>query len=282
MPYPLICLGFQSDGAKMGIDLSGKVVIVTGGAKGIGEGCVQKFLDSNATVISFDLDKSSLANQNSKYANLESRFSSYVVDVSNERQVEDAVAKVLALYGRIDGLINCAGIQTYGSVTDTTEEIWDRTFNVNVKSMFLTAKHVAPVMIDQKAGSIVNISSVQSLMSQKTVVAYAASKGAINALTRASAIDLAISGVRVNAILPGSVDTPMLRTSAEMHRGEKSIEEVLSDWGAGHPLGRIAKSSEIGDLAVFLVSNESAFITGQSIVIDGGLSIQVPVILPGK
>ena len=115
-----------------------------------------------------------------------------------------------------------------------------------------------------------------------TVVAYAASKGAINALTRASAIDLAISNVRVNAILPGSVDTPMLRTSADMHRGEKSIEEVLSDWGAGHPLGRIAKSSEIGDLAVFLVSNESAFITGQSIVIDGGLSIQVPVILPGK
>ena len=282
MPYPLICLGFQSYGSKMGIDLSGKVVIVTGGAKGIGEGCVQKFFDSNATVISFDLDSSSLANQNSKYADFESRFSSQVVDVSNEAQVEDAVTKVLAAHGRIDGLINCAGIQTYGSVTDTTEEVWDRTFNVNAKSMFLTAKYVAPAMITQKAGSIVNISSVQSLMSQKTVVAYAASKGAINALTRASAIDLAISGVRVNAILPGSVDTPMLRTSAEMHRGEKSIEEVLADWGAGHPLGRIAKSSEIGDLAVFLVSNESAFITGQSIVIDGGLSIQVPVILPGK
>jgi NAD(P)-dependent dehydrogenase (short-subunit alcohol dehydrogenase family) len=282
MPYPSICLGFQSYGAKMGIDLSGRVVIVTGGAKGIGEGCVQKFLDSNATVISFDLDNSSLANQNTKYANFESKFSSQVVDVSNEAQVEDAIAKVLSTYGRIDGLINCAGIQTYGSVTDTTEEIWDKTFNVNVKSMFLTAKHVAPVMITQKAGSIVNISSVQSLMSQKTVVAYAASKGAINALTRASAIDLAISGVRVNAILPGSVDTPMLRTSAEMHRGEKSIEEVLADWGAGHPLGRIAKSSEIGDLAVFLVSDESAFITGQAIVIDGGLSIQVPVILPGK
>ena len=282
MPYPSICLGFQSYGAKMGIDLSGRVVIVTGGAKGIGEGCVQKFLDSNATVISFDLDNSSLANQNTKYANFESKFSSQVVDVSNEAQVEDAIAKVSSTYGRIDGLINCAGIQTYGSVTDTTEEIWDKTFNVNVKSMFLTAKHVAPVMITQKAGSIVNISSVQSLMSQKTVVAYAASKGAINALTRASAIDLAISGVRVNAILPGSVDTPMLRTSAEMHRGEKSIEEVLADWGAGHPLGRIAKSSEIGDLAVFLVSDESAFITGQAIVIDGGLSIQVPVILPGK
>ena len=266
----------------MGIDLSGKVVIVTGGAKGIGEGCVQKFLDANATVASFDLDESSLKSQSSKYSNLESRFSSQLVDVSNEVQVSTAIAKVLTSYGRIDALINCAGIQTYGSVSDTTEEIWDKTFNVNVKSMFLTAKHVAPTMIAQKSGSIVNISSVQSLMSQKTVVAYAASKGAINALTRASAIDLAIDNVRVNAILPGSVDTPMLRTSAEMHHGEKSLEEVLSDWGAGHPLGRIAKSSEIGDLAVFLASKESAFITGQSIVIDGGLSIQVPVILPGK
>ena len=266
----------------MSIDLSGKVVIVTGGAKGIGEGCVQKFLDAKATVTSFDLDEVSLKSQSSKYSNLESRFSSQLVDVSNEVQVAAAISKVLALHGRIDALINCAGIQTYGSVTDTTEEVWDKTFNVNVKSMFLTAKYVAPIMIAQKSGSIVNISSVQSLMSQKTVVAYAASKGAINALTRASAIDLAIDNVRVNAILPGSVYTPMLRTSAEMHRGEKSLEEVLSDWGAGHPLGRIAKSSEIGDLAVFLASNESAFITGQSIVIDGGLSIQVPVILPGK
>jgi NAD(P)-dependent dehydrogenase (short-subunit alcohol dehydrogenase family) len=282
MLYPLIHLGFQSYGAKMGIDLSGKVVIVTGGAKGIGEGCVQKFVAAKATVISFDLDDSSLKSQASKYSNLGSGYSSHKVDVSNEIEVENAISKVRETYGRIDGLINCAGIQTYGSVVDTTEEIWDRTFNVNVKSMFLTAKHVAPIMISQKSGSIVNISSVQSLMSQKTVVAYAASKGAINALTRASAIDLAIDHVRVNAILPGSVDTPMLRTSAEMHRGEKSLEEVLSDWGAGHPLGRIAKSSEIGDLAVFLVSEESTFITGQSIVIDGGLSIQVPVILPGK
>ena len=282
MPYPLIYLRFQRYGAKMGIDLSGKVVIVTGGAKGIGEGCVQRFVDANATVISFDLDESSLKNQASKYSNLGRKFSSHVVDVSNEAQVKDAISKVQDTYGRIDGLINCAGIQTYGSVVDTTEETWDRTFNVNVKSMFLTAKHAAPMMIAQKSGSIVNISSVQSLMSQKTVVAYAASKGAINSLTRASAIDLAIDNVRVNAILPGSVDTPMLRTSADMHRGEKSVEEVLSDWGAGHPLGRIAKSSEIGDLAVFLVSNESAFITGQSIAIDGGLSIQVPVILPGK
>ena len=133
-----------------------------------------------------------------------------------------------------------------------------------------------------KSGSIVHISSVQSLVSQKTVVAYSASKGAINALTRAQAIDLADSNIRVNAILPGSVDTPMLRASADMHRGAQSVDEVLKDWGAGHPLGRIAKPTEIGDLATFLLSDSSTFITGSCMVIDGGLTVQVPVVLPNK
>jgi NAD(P)-dependent dehydrogenase (short-subunit alcohol dehydrogenase family) len=255
------------------MELNGKVVIVTGGAKGIGEGCVTKLLAAKATVIVFDLEEN--------FKNSEA-VTAFKVDVSKEAEIKAAVAKVKEKFGRIDGLINCAGIQTYGSIIDTTEEVWDKTFAVNVKSMFFTAKQVAPIMIAQKSGSIVNISSVQSLVSQKTVVAYSASKGAINALTRAAAIDLAESNVRVNAILPGSVDTPMLRASADMHRGEQSIDEVLTDWGKGHPIGRIAKSGEIGDLATFLVSDHSTFITGSSIVIDGGLTVQVPVVLPGK
>jgi NAD(P)-dependent dehydrogenase (short-subunit alcohol dehydrogenase family) len=255
------------------MELNGKVVIVTGGAKGIGEGCVTKLLAAKATVIVFDLEDN--------FKNSEA-VTAFKVDVSKEAEIKAAVAKVKEKFGRIDGLINCAGIQTYGSIIDTTEEVWDKTFAVNVKSMFFTAKQVAPIMIAQKSGSIVNISSVQSLVSQKTVVAYSASKGAINALTRAAAIDLAESNVRVNAILPGSVDTPMLRASADMHRGEQSIDEVLTDWGKGHPIGRIAKSGEIGDLATFLVSDHSTFITGSSIVIDGGLTVQVPVVLPGK
>ena len=257
----------------MAIDLSGKVVIITGGAKGIGAGCVSKFVEAKATVVIFDLDD--------KFDN-PNNLESYKVDVSKESEIKAAVEKVVAKHRRIDGLVNCAGIQTYGSIVDTSEEVWDKTFNVNVKSLFLTSKHVAPTMIKQRSGSIVNISSVQAIVSQKTVVAYSASKGAINSLTRASAIDLAESNVRVNAIMPGSVDTPMLRASAEMHRGDQSVEEVLKDWGKGHPLGRIAKNTEIGDLAVFLVSDHSTFITGSTITIDGGLTVQVPVVLPGK
>lgn len=266
----------------MGIDLSGKVVIITGGAKGIGEGCVGKFIEANATVVSLDLDAEALMNQSRTFENLGARFCCFTLDVSKEVEVRATVDQIIARYGRIDSLINCAGIQTYGDIVETSEETWDTTFNVNVKSMFLTAKNVAPMMIAQKSGSIVNISSVQSLVTQNSVVAYSASKGAINALTRATAIDLASSNIRVNAILPGSVDTPMLRKAAELHRGTFSVDEVLADWGQGHPLGRVAQSSEIGDLAVFLASDNSSFITGSSIVIDGGLTIQVPVVLPGK
>ena len=255
----------------MSADLKNKVVIVTGGAKGIGAGCVDRLLDAGAQVAIFDLDSVS----SEKTFNLK-------VDVSKESEVEKAVGEVVAKFGKIDGLVNCAGIQTYGSATETTEAVWDKTFDVNVKSMFLTTKHVARVMEKVKAGSIVHISSVQSLVSQKTVVAYSASKGAINALTRAQAIDLADSNIRVNAILPGSVDTPMLRASADMHRGAQSVDEVLKDWGAGHPLGRIAKPTEIGDLATFLISDSSSFITGSCMVIDGGLTVQVPVVLPNK
>ena len=253
------------------MDLSGKVVIVTGGAKGIGEGCVNNLLEAKATVVVFDLDD--------QFKNKD-LVTTYKLDLTKEADVKKAVDSVVAKFGRIDGLINCAGIQTYGSIIDTTEEIWDKTFNVNVKSMFFTAKHVAPTMIKQRSGSIVNISSVQSTNSQKTVVAYAASKGAINTLTRASALDLAEFNIRVNAILPGSVDTPMLRASAEMHRGDKTVDDVLVDWGKGHPLGRIAMPKEIGDLATYLVSDHSTFITGSAIVIDGGLTVQVPVVLP--
>jgi NAD(P)-dependent dehydrogenase (short-subunit alcohol dehydrogenase family) len=148
--------------------------------------------------------------------------------------------------------------------------------------MFFTAKHFVPLMQKNGKGSIVNISSVQSLVSQKGVVAYSASKGAINALTRALAIDLAQHQIRVNAVLPGSVDTPMLRDAADLFKGSKTVDEIVSDWGQGHPLGRVAKTSEIADLVNFLSSEQASFITGASYVIDGGLTCQVPVVLPSK
>lgn len=264
------------------MSLKDKVVLITGGAKGIGQGCVNKFLAQGSKVITFDLDGKAMADQIEYAKKIAATYSQYLVDVSKEDQVSSAVAKVIAEYGQIDALINCAGIQTYGTVTNTTEEVWDRTFNVNVKSMFFMAKYVVPHMEKNGGGSIINVSSVQSLVSQKSVVAYSASKGAINAMTRAMAIDLAPSQIRVNAILPGAVDTPMLRESAEIHKGNQTVADVLEEWGKSHPLGRLAQTSEIAELAAFLASGAASFITGGSYIIDGGLTTQVPVVLPGK
>lgn len=255
-----------------------KCVVVTGGAKGIGLGCTLKFLSDGVTVICADLDESAL--QELSKSHPKDKFVGRRVDVSSESQIAELAEEVTRDFGKIDALVNCAGIQTYGTVTETSEELWDKTFNVNVKSMFLTSKHFVPLMKKNGKGAIVNISSVQSLVSQKGVVAYSASKGAINALTRALAIDLAEFQIRANAVLPGSVDTPMLRNAADLFKGDKSVDQVVADWGRGHPLGRVAKPSEIGDLVAFLSSDASSFITGGSYVIDGGLTSQVAVVLP--
>lgn len=266
------------------LEFEGKVAVITGAAKGMGFGCAKKFLTMGATVVLVDRDEEGLANASALLVGANSTFApritSKVIDVSLNDSVKAGITEVENALGRIDYLINCAGIQTYGTVLETDEELWDKTLNVNVKSMFLMAKYAIPVMQRNRSGSIVNISSVQSLANQKGVVAYATSKGAINSLTRALAIDNAEFGIRVNAVLPGSIDTPMLRAAAESFRGEKPLEEVLGDWGSSHPIGRIGTIDEVAELVAFLASERASFITGSSYVIDGGLMVQVPVVLP--
>jgi len=257
-----------------------KVAIVTGGAKGIGFGSTKRLLEDGASVFMFDLDEAGIKLAKEALPNFSDRLSGMKVDVSSDSQVKVAISEVGQKYGQIDYLVNCAGIQTYGTAVDTTEETWDRTFDVNVKSMYLTAKYAIPFMRKAGGGSIVNISSVQSLANQKGVVAYAASKGAINALTRAIAVDHAAEQIRCNAILPASVDTPMLRASARAFSKDRTEDEILNEWGKSHPIGRMASIDDIGQLVGFLCSDKSSFITGSSYVIDGGLMTQVPVILP--
>ncbi|MGI9132043.1 MAG: SDR family NAD(P)-dependent oxidoreductase [Candidatus Nanopelagicaceae bacterium] len=257
-----------------------KIAIVTGGAKGIGYGSTKRLLDDGATVVMFDWDEVGLEQAIKDFAGYGERISGMKVDISSDAQVKKAIEEVGNKFGQIDYLVNCAGIQTYGTAVETSEETWDKTFDVNVKSMYLTAKYAIPFMRTAKSGSIVNISSVQSLANQKGVVAYAASKGAINSLTRAIAIDHAAEQIRCNAILPASVDTPMLRASARAFSSGKREDEILKEWGSSHPIGRMASIHEIGELVGFLCSEKASFITGSSYVIDGGLMTQVPVILP--
>jgi len=184
-----------------------KVAIVTGGAKGIGYGSVLRLLEDGAHVTAFDRDTAALSQAEKDFAPFAKNFSAVNVDISSDSAVSAAIKVVGDRFGYINYLVNSAGIQTYGTAEDTSEEIWDSTFAVNVKAMYLTAKYAIPFMRVAKGGSIVNISSVQSLSNQKNVLAYAASKGAVNALTRSIAIDYAAEQIRCNAVLPGCVDT---------------------------------------------------------------------------
>ena len=253
-----------------------KVAIVTGGAKGIGFGSTQRLLEDGATVVIFDVDDKAIASAVEQFSNYGDRFSGVKVDIASDAQVKKAVTDVGNKHGHINYLVNSAGIQTYGIAEDTSEELWDRTFGVNVKAMYLTTKYAVPFMRKVGGGSIVNISSVQSLSNQKNVLAYAASKGAVNALTRAIAVDYAAEQIRCNAVLPGCVDTPMIRATAESFAGERTAEEFLHEWGLTHPIGRMATIHEIGQLVGFLCSEKSSFITGASYVIDGGMTSQLP------
>ena len=190
-------------------------------------------------------------------------------DVADAVVCEQAVADAVRAHGRLDILVNSAGIQRYGTVVDTDEAEWDRVVGVNLKAMFLTAKHAVPHLEASGSGAIVNIASVQAFAAQRGVAAYSASKGGAVALTRAIAVDHA-PAVRANCICPGSVDTPMLRWAAEKFGGPDS-DATVADWGKMHPMGRVATPGEVAQAAVFLASPDASFITGSVLLVDGGL-----------
>jgi len=186
------------------------------------------------------------------------------------------VAVVGTRHGRVSALVNSAGIQRYGTAESTPTEVWDEVISVNVRSMFLAAKYAIPLMRRGGGGAIVNVASAQATASQRNVVAYTASKGAIVAMTRAMALDHAPDGVRVNSVSPGSVDTPMLRQSARDVSAEDP-DAVIAQWGAHHPIGRVGAPAEIADAILFLASPLSSFVTGADVRVDGGLLAGVAV-----
>ena len=157
-------------------------------------------------------------------------------------------------------------------MVDTDEDTWDRTLSVNLKGIYLAAKYCVPEMIKGGGGAIVNVASVQGLMSQPNVAAYAASKGAVIAMTRTMALDHAKDNIRVNSLCPGSIDTPLLRFAADMISPEDPAGAIV-EWGKLHPLGRVGQPSEMAEVVLFLVSDAASFMTGAAVVADGGLTI---------
>jgi NAD(P)-dependent dehydrogenase (short-subunit alcohol dehydrogenase family) len=242
--------------------LSG-VVIVTGAASGIGRESARHFADCGARVVGVDINRAALETIASDCIH------PVPADVTKSADCK-RIADEAAALGPISGLLNCAGVELHGDVTQMPEEDWDKVFDINVKAIFLLCKHVIPQMVANGGGSVVNMSSIQALATQAGVAAYAATKGAVLSLTRVMALDHGKQNIRVTAICPGSIETPLVHANAR-HWNPDNPAAVLDEWGSKHALGRIGQPIEVARLAAFLLSNESSFITGSHHLVDGGL-----------
>ena len=261
------------------VDLSSKVALVTGGSQGMGLGIARALLAAGARVGVCSNDRQSLDAAASELAAGDALLP-LCADVSDGAAMGTAVKTLAGQFGGLDILVNSAGIQRYGTIVDTPEEIWDEVMRVNLKGIYWSCRFAVPEMEKRGGGAIVNLASVQGYASQTNVAAYTASKGAILALTRAMALDHADAKIRVNAICPAAVDTPMLRWAADLWKGDGAAEDTIAAWGKGHPVGRVGAVDEIAAVAVFLASDLCPFMTGADIKVDGGVLAKLGIVLP--
>ena len=261
-------------------DLKGKVAIVAGGSLGIGRGASIRLARGDAKVVVAARRQDAIDDAVAQIVSEGGDAIGVAGDLSKSSAVRVLIAATVERFGGIDIVVNSQGIQRYGTVEETSEELWDEVIAVNLTSMFLMAKYAIPEMRKRGGGSIVNVSSVQGLATQTQVAAYSTSKSGIIGLTRTIAVDYAAENIRANSVLPASVDTPMLRHSADHFKGEQSVSDVLTDWGRMHPIGRIGTPEEIAELIAFLAGPKSSFITGAEFKIDGGMMAALGVQLP--
>lgn len=254
----------------MNINLTGKVAVVTGGAMGIGQATATKLAESGATVAIFDINGDAGRETADAIAKGGATCDYFPCNVSVSAEVSHAVEAAASKYGSVDILISNAGIQLYGNSVTTTEEEWDRLIGINLKGCFLASKFAVPHMIAKGGGAIVIVGSVQSMTAIRNSVAYVASKHGLLGLTRAMALDYAQSGIRVNCVCPGTIDTPMLRWAVSLSEDPHKVIETCNRM---HPLGRIGKAEEVADAIVYLASPMSSFITGAALLVDGGMLI---------
>ncbi|MFV8829179.1 SDR family NAD(P)-dependent oxidoreductase [Alkalihalobacterium sp. APHAB7] len=251
-----------------------KIVVITGAAAGIGKETVKAFADEGANVVLVDLHEETLQVTAKELQLTEGKYLLVQADVSKEEQVERYVQLTKQKYGRIDVFFNNAGVEgVVQPITEYPSETLDLVVDVNIKGVFYGLKHVLRVMQEQKSGSVINMSSIAGLKGSPNVSAYIASKHAVVGLTKATAIEAATYGVRVNAVNPSPVNTRMMR-SLEAGFSPEHADLVKENLTKTIPLGRYGESDDVANAVLYLASEQANFITGVIFPIDGGLSAQ--------
>ena len=243
--------------------LAGKIALVTAAGQGIGRATAVAFADAGAVVWATDVNEAALAALSQERPGIQTRR----LDVLDEHAITSFASEI----GRLDILFNCAGYVHHGSILDCSEKDWDFSFDLNVKSMYRTCRAFLPGMLQAGKGSIINMSSAaSSIKAAPNRFVYGSTKAAVIGLTKAIAADFIRSGVRCNAICPGTVQSPSLE---QRIAAQGNVEKVRSEFVARQPMGRIGRPEEIAALAVYLASDESSYTTGQIHIIDGGFSL---------
>lgn len=247
--------------------LAGKVAVVTGGGSGIGRASAMCFAREGARVVVADLDSVGTGVTEGEIGREGGTAIAVVADVTREEDVGRLVDRTLQVFGPPTVLLNNAAITSFGTLAESPAEELDRVLAVNVRSAWVCARAVIPLMRDTGGGTIVNMSSITGIVGAPGMAAYSTSKGAIITLTRTLALELAEHGIRVNCICPASIDTPMLQASFDRL---PDPEAARARNVKRHPLGRLGTADEVAKLALFLASDDASFITGATYVIDGG------------
>jgi len=260
--------------------LSGKVALVTGAGAigpgwGNGKATAVLFAREGAAVVACDINSEAADETQSNIAGEGGRCLALKTDVTSAESVEAAVARTKEVFGGIDILHNNVGTLELGGPVEASLESWRRVMDINLTSMFLTCKYVLPVMVDRGGGSIVNVSSIVAITAVGPhYVSYSASKAGVNQLTRSIAIQYAAQKVRCNAIMPGLMHTPMVEKTLGAKLSRTELDAMFKRRDAACPIGRMGDAWDVARAALFFASDESAYITGQILAVDGGITLQ--------